>query len=388
MTGRHMGSSPPLEFTRRDWKPQLAAVVVPSLLYVCLTIFLLTAAVQAPGGGWTIRLLQLATALGRGVIDQLGWVFGILITIQLGCLIALLGGQIIARNRRDEADLRTALSLFSVFPVVALSPALTVAAIAAFRVGELRGALFVIVPALVLTITLAVFIGTFDVADELTKLDFAKGDEARALSQIKALEGLPAAPFRRMVAWRSVHLILLGSVVSLILSFLFKAPTSPSWVYTTSIVLVLVSIPVTVYAVGAISASLKPTLAAVGLVAAGLLVPAILAMQIVVVATLFALQWHLGTGALIAALCLLVDTTRVLFEAREVRAGRAPAGFWRRGGGLAHAGTSSARKAAEKERDNAHARIDELEQKISRLVDEAPVAAGHRRNDDGVPGDS
>ncbi len=387
MTGRHVGRTPPLEFTRRDWKPQFAAVVVPSLLYAGMTIFVLANVALTPGEGWWIRLLQIATVLGRGVIEQLGWVFGILITIQLGSLIAILGGQIYARNRRDEADLRTMLGLLSAFPVVALSPALTAASIAAFRVAELRGALLVIVPALALTVALSVFIGTFDVADELTKKGFAEADEARAQRHVDALKDLPAAPFWRSGLVRSVLLVLSVLAVSVILGVLTEATATPGWIVWSFFGLILVSAPATVFTLGGISAALKPALTATSLALVALLLVALLAMQVVVVSTLFELRWQLGVGALLGALVLSVDSVRVFLEAREVRARRVPNGFWRSGGAMTRVGTFIALKDAEKKREDARARIKELDPEIDRRVDEEPSAKGRRRDDDGNPAD-
>lgn len=386
MTGNHEGRTAPLEFTRRDWKPQFAAVALPSVIYAGMTIFLLANVALDPGEGWWLRLQQIATVLGRGVIDQLGWVLSILIAIQLGCLIAVLGGQIHARNRRDEADLRVALGLFSVLPVVGLSPALTVASIAAVRVGELRGALFVIVPVIALATALSVFIGTFDVADEITKREFVEAEEERAQRHIAALEDLPPAPFWRTGLLCSALVVLSVAAVSVILGLFTGASTPPGWVLWSSLVLNVVSVSATWLALGGISATLKPALTATGLVTAVLLVVSLLAMQTIVVTTLFALRWQLGVGGLIGALLLAAEATRVHLEAREVRAGRKSDGFWRRGGALARVGTSIARKAAGKELDSARARLEELEPKISLRVAEEPRTEGRRRREDGVLG--
>src|SRR5699024_3337908 len=244
----------------------------------------------------------------------------------------VLGGQIYARTRRDEADLRTALGLFAAFPVLGLSPALTVASIAAFRVGELRGALFVIVPAIALTIALSVFIGTFDVADELTKKQLAESDEQRALKHVETLKRLDDATFWRTGLSRAALLVLSAYAASLLLMVATGATTPPSWALWSFAVLVLVSSVGTVLALGAVSASLKPAITATGLATAGMLITAIIAVQLIVVPTAFLLQWQFGAIALLSALVLFAAAIRVHLEAREVRAGRVPAGFWRSGG--------------------------------------------------------
>lgn len=383
MTGRHAGRTAPLEITRRDWKPPFFAVVVPSLLYAFLTVYLLTAAVHQPGERWWIHLLQLATVLGRGVIDQLGWVFGILITIQLGCLIALLGGQILARDRQEEATLRSALSDFSFLPVVALSPAITVASIAAFRVGDLRGALFVIVPALILTVALSVFIGTFEVADELTKLQQAKVDRDRAQRKIEVLKKRPHKRFVPTVIVRSVVLVLV-EIVLILAGAIFSTSTMD---LGAAIVLTVLLIPLSVLVLATVSAHLKPSLNSSQIATASMLLTALLVLQAILVVTLFVLGWPLGVGSLIIVLLFAVGTVRVFLEAREARADRVAAGFWRRGGGLAHSGTSVASKAAENELKSAEERIDVLKTDIDRRAQEDINASGQRRNDDGVPGD-
>ena len=76
--------------------------------------------------------------------------------------------------------------------------------------------------------------------------------------------------------------------------------------------------------------------------------------------------------------------TRGDSEAREVRAGRKPNGFWRRGGAMARVGTLIARKAAHKELDSAHSRLKELEPKISQRVAEEPRSDGRRRREDEI----
>lgn len=382
-TGRHAGLTPPLEFTRRDWRPQFAAVVVPSLLYAGVTVVVLSAVALAPGEGWLLRLVQQATVLGRGVIAQLGWVFGILITVQLGCLIAVLGGQIHTRTRRDEADLRAALGLFSALPIIGLSPALTVASIAAFRVGELRGALFVIVPAVALTVALSVFVGTFDVADELTKKAFAESDEERALEDLAVLRKLDTAPFWETVLYRSVQLFLLTAGACFFLMVITRAPATADWVVLSFATLMLLSSTGTMLAFGVVSASLKPTRSATGFAVTGILLVAVIAMQVIVCRTLFVLQWQLGVSAVFGGLVLVIMAMRVLAEAREVRAGRVPAGRWRRGGKLAHAGTTMARRSAEKKRDDAKARIATLTQMIDRRVAEEPSSEGRRHEPEG-----
>lgn len=65
MTGRRAGKNPPLEISLHDPRPVATAVIIPSLIYAFVTIFLLAAAVWALDEGWLGRLLQLATVLGR-----------------------------------------------------------------------------------------------------------------------------------------------------------------------------------------------------------------------------------------------------------------------------------------------------------------------------------
>lgn len=381
MTGRHEGRTPPLGITRRDWKPAFTAVVVPSLVYSALTFWVLATAVGFPGGDWWLHLQQLATVFGRAVIEQLGWVFGILITVQLGCLVALLGGQIIAPDRREEASLRSALSVFSLMPIVGLAPAITVAAVAAFRVAELRGALFVIVPALVLTIALSVYIGTLEVADELTKLEFAEQAEGRALSEIIALHGVP-----KRSAWRTALLFSLVLIVTVlagmgILLALTGRTDMESWVYWAAAMFIVTVIPATVVVAIAVNTSLKPTLTADGIATSVLLLAAVFAGQVTAVGTLFTLAWQLGACALIAFLYLALELSRVLLEARAVRAGRTPEGYWRHGGFLAQAGTSLARRSARKGFESALERTAACRQQVKRRVEKTPGKKGRRHRD-------
>lgn len=366
MTGRRAGTRPPLEISFRDPKPIAAAVIVPSLIYAFVTGFLLAAASGAFDQGWWERFQQLATVLGRGVIAQQGWMFGILITMQLGCLLALLGGQIKAESRRIDGTLRNALSLFSVLPVIALSPALTVAVIAAFRVSELRGSLFVIVPALALTVGLSIFIGALEKTDDLTKLEMAREDELRALMQLMALRVTRGAPFAKTVLRRSAVLILVAIAGALVLNAVSVGFPWPAWVYVVYLLLIGSDIPATVIAIGAASATLKPVLSVVHVVTALVMLVAVVALNVASVMILLVLAWQFGVPFVLVGLLLLVDTIRVHLEAREVRRGRRPAGFWRRGGALARAGSFSARKVAVSDRDSARKNIEALKNKISR----------------------
>lgn len=359
-----------------DWRPIFAAVVVPSLIYAFVTCVVLAAVAGAFAEGWWTHMVQLATVIGRGVIEHLGWVFGILITIQLGCLIALLGGQINAQTRRVEATLRDALSLFSVTPVIALSPALAVAVIAAFRVGELRGSLFVMVPALALTVGLSTFIGALEKADDLTKLEMAREKEERAQVQLRGLEASQSAPFAKTVLRRSAVLILMAIAGALALCAVTVGFPWPVWVYIVYLLLIVCVIPVTVAAVSAVNAALKPALAAFEVVFSTGVLLALGALHVAGAMILLTVAWQLGIPFLVVGLVLTVDMIRALLEAREVRAGRRPRGFWRSGGALARAGTSDARKAAAKRRDGARRNITELMGKIDRPADEAPSAEG------------
>ncbi len=379
MTGRRAGRRPPLEISLRDPRPIAAAVIIPSLIYAFVTVFLLAAAAGALDEGWRGRLLQLATVLGRGVLTQQGWVFGILITIQVGCLIALLGGQINAENRRVEATLRDALSLFSVIPVVALSPALTVAVIAAFRVGELRGNLFVIIPVLALTVGLSIFIGALDNSDDLTKLELAREEEMRAAAQLGALRVTQDAPFARTVLRRSAVLILLAISGSFVLNAASDGFSWPVWAYAVFSILIGCNISAAVVGIGVVNAAFKPLLGMLDVAFAIVGSIALCALHVASAVVLFALAWQFGAPFVLAGLLLIVDWIRVLLEAREVRAGRRPTGFWRSGGALARAGTSSAKKAAESDRDRALRRIVALEEKIDRHRGRTSAAPARHR---------
>lgn len=379
MTGKRVGRTPPLEISFRDPKPVAVAVFVPSLIYAGVTLFVLAAFARAFDEGWWGRLEQLVTALGRGVNGQLGWVFGILVTVQLGCLIALIGGQIRAKSRRVEALLRDALSLFSVMPVVALSPALTVAIIAAFLIGELRGSLLVTVPMLALTVALSIFIGALERADDRTKLDFAREDEERVVAQLIILEGVQDSPFGKTVLRVSVALTLLALAGGALLSAVSGGFPWPVWAYVMICILIGCNILMAVSGMGVVNAALKPSLglvdvafAALGLIAAGAL---FVASSLI----LFILSWQFGAVFLLVGVLLVLGWVRVFLEAREVRARRKPAGFWRSGGELALAGTRMARKASEKELNGVRGRIESLEA----IISQEPRADGRRRGPGG-----
>lgn len=356
------------------------AVVFPATIYALVAVGLIAASVQAPVDGWLLRTTQLATVLGREVIDHLGWMFSILVALQLGCLIVLIGGQVAAPDRREEANLRSTLAVVSILPVVGLSPAITVAVVAAFRVGELRGALFVIVPALLVTVFLSVFIGTFEPADELTRLRFAEDRAARAQQQLDALEGRPTASLWWTTATMSGALVLLAFGAPLLLMVAAGAPIGSGWIYVASAALIITTVPLTVFTVSVVSAAIKPTLDAFGLATSVVLLGAVFLLQTAVVLMLCVLTWPVGLGMSIVTAFLVTETMRVLLEAEEVRADREPGGYWRSGGLLSRAGTLVARRSAGKERAEAEKTIAQLKVAIDRRVDEYPNVGGlHRR---------
>lgn len=314
--------------------------------------------------------------------------FGILITMQLGCLIALLGGQINAQNRRVEATLRAALSLFLVLPVVALSPALTVAVVAAFRVGELRGSLFVIAPALALTVGLSIFIGALENTDDLTKLEMERENELRALTQLMALRVTRDAPFVRTVPSHGAVLTVLVIAGALFLSAVSVGFPWPAWVDIIYSLLIVCNIPVTVVVIAVVNAALKPVLSVVHVAFAIVALVAVCGLYGASAVILLALAWQFGASFVLVGVLLIVNAIRVHLEAREVREGRRPTGFWRSGGALARAGTFSARKAAVSDRDRARREIAALKERIARRAGRAPVFPGKHREDGVEPGDA
>lgn len=368
--------------SRRRWRFPVMAVTVPSLLYALVTVGLIGLSADLPHDGSWVRTLQRATVLGRGVIDHIGWVLGLVIALQIGCLLAIIGGQIVMVDRKEESELRSALISLSLLPVIALSPAVTVALIAGFRVGELRGVLFVLVPALVVMASLSVLIGTFEVGDDLTLLGFAEERRARAAGSIASLSGRPRKGPWIVVLVGTAGLMLLEAAVTFVIAMARQMPPdAPSFTLGVALFIALGMIPMALYALVAVSAALKPTTNALNVVSSVLLLIMVMSLLLVGTVTMWVLYWPLGIGAVAVVVLLIMALVGVLIEAHGVRTGSGDDRRIRWGWNpIAQGGTRDAAVAAIRERRAANSRIKELSERIDeRIQNTEPPVGRHRR---------
>lgn len=380
--GRRSKELERLPISRRRWRFAVMALTVPSMLYALVTVGLIGLFAGVLGDGSWVRALQGATVLGRGVIDHIGWIFSLVIALQIGCLLAIIGGQIVVADRQEEAKLRSTLISLSLMPVVALSPAVTVAFIAGFRVGELRGVLFVLVPALVVMASLGALIGTFEVGDDLTLLGFAEERRASATGSIASLSGRPRRRPWAVVLIGTGVLMLLEAAVAIVIAMASQTPPdAPFFTLGAALLVYLWMIPMTLYVLVAVSAALKPATNALNVVSSVLLLTMVMALLVVGAMIMWVLYLPVGIGMVVVVVILVMAMAGMLIEAHDVRTGPGADRKIRWGRNpIAQSGTREAAVAAIRERSAANARIKELSERIDeRVQNTVPLAARHRR---------
>lgn len=201
----------PREIGRRDWRVvalwEVALVSLAAVGALSLIVITRIALEIGPERG----SIDLLAGLGEAAAPHLMAALGVVATVQLACLIAIVTGQIVHRDGLEESKLRSTLSLISMSSVMVVAPAITAVTLHEVRSFESLGMLLVVIPVYVLQLGISVVVGTFEVGDEETLRQFAQERVDRAKSQIAQLEGRPS----RTLGWAARFLVgvVLGVVV-------------------------------------------------------------------------------------------------------------------------------------------------------------------------------
>lgn len=331
---------------RRSWRQTVAPVLVLCASLVGMTLFVMwPMSIEFSAGGETYGSYM--TTYGASVLNDLGSGLAVVAAIQFGVLIAIVGGQIAARSRVDEANLRTALRTLATLPVLALTPAVTLAAAAAFRVAEHRGAMIVLLPVFLMQLTMSVFISTFEVGDRAALRAFAATRLMRARSRRHMLAGRPRCSVYRAVG---VTLSLCGLIAAVPIGVAIlagNAPTEPIGETYVGLLAVLgLGAPMSIVLLVVTNLSLKPAVDPVGIVFAGLMFVLAAVMTALAAVAAWLLWWPLGAGLALSFLAIMAVSVQSWREAVAVRAGERFTGYaWWAGGLVMQAGTHLALEA-------------------------------------------
>lgn len=202
-------SLPTRRVGRRDWRiialTEVAAISVVSAGFFTLLWIILNEFTSVP----TMSIVELLIDLGEGARGSLMGALGVVATVQLACLIAIVTGQIVHQDGAEESKLRGMLSVISLGAVTAIAPAVLAVSFQSARALEDSGLLLIALPIYFLQLVISTAIGSFEVGDDVTLRDFARKQAERAQEQISRLEGRSSSS-----PWRAV----LGVVTVLIIS--------------------------------------------------------------------------------------------------------------------------------------------------------------------------
>lgn len=194
---------------RRDWRAialiEIVTVTAASVGFFTVLWSFRNGFTAAP----TKSVVALMIDLGEGAREPLMGALGVVATVQLACLIAIVTGQIVHPDGAEESKLRGMLSVISLGAVTAVAPAVLAVSLYSARSLDDSGFLLVALPIYLLQLAISTAIGTFEVGDDETLRDLAQERVARAHEQISRLEGR-----RSLSPWRAV----LGVVIVLIIS--------------------------------------------------------------------------------------------------------------------------------------------------------------------------
>ncbi|WP_138983797.1 hypothetical protein [Brachybacterium paraconglomeratum] len=363
---------------RRDWRAVAlgeALVIVTfaggffTILWIIWNQF-----TPAPSMSW----VQLVIALGSGASRHLMSAFGVVATVQLACLIAIVTGQIVHQDGAEEAKLRSMLSLISLAAVVTIAPAVLAVVVDAAQTVEEGGLLLVAVPIYLLQLAISTAIGTFEVGDDRTLLRFAQERRDRAQAQIERLENRDSARPAHLVV--VVAAAVLGSsgiaigIASLLGGIQGKSPHVDGLI---ALFLVLVGTSAWVLGLVVTNAQLKLTARTMDVVSVVVLLSVIVPYYLLLVLLAVVTYWPVALPMTLIGVVLAVLTVTTIVETHRVRRNvvpkHPPAPVL---GAVGLVGTHEAMRTARKEKASAQKSIT----KYSRSIVE-----GHRVRRNVVP---
>lgn len=184
---------------RRDWRAialiEIVTVTAASVGFFTVLWSFRNGFTAAP----TKSVVALMIDLGEGAREPLMGALGVVATVQLACLIAIVTGQIVHPDGAEESKLRGMLSVISLGAVTAVAPAVLAVSLYSARSLDDSGFLLVALPIYLLQLAISTAIGTFEVGDDETLRDHARERVDRAQEQISRLEWRSSSSPRRAV---------------------------------------------------------------------------------------------------------------------------------------------------------------------------------------------
>lgn len=379
--GKGTGRRESREVGRRDWRMSALWEIFLVSLAAAGVLALIVMTRNAFEIGPERGPIDLIAGLGEAAASHLTAALGVVATVQLACLIAIVTGQIVHRDSVEESKLRGTLSLISISSVMVVAPAVTAVTLHEVRSFEGLGLLLVVIPIYALQLGISIVIGTFEVGDEETLRRFAEERVDRAKSQIAQLKGRPL----RTLGWavRFPVGVIVGIVVITAVAgaVIWGANSLPSAGDALLAVAVLsVGIFEWTAALVVVNSTLKLSSRGMDVISVVILLaitpPFYLLCTLLVVAT----YWPLGVAMACTGVVLVAQTVVSIIDARRVKKGaevtRKASRFF---GMIGLVGTGEALALAEKENARARKQVDKYAKIIAKRDAERAAADGERR---------
>ncbi|MGY5764292.1 hypothetical protein ACXET9_03695 [Brachybacterium sp. DNPG3] len=154
-------------------------------------LFVIAVIQNGPDAPLSVTLLDRIAELGGPVEGELMGALGVVMTVQLACLIAIVSGQIVHGDRMEESKLRGTLDSFSLAAIVMVTPAIFASIVHVAVEADDGGNLLIVLPVYALQVWVGIIIGTFELGDDETLRSFAQQRVRAAEALLHRLEVLP-----------------------------------------------------------------------------------------------------------------------------------------------------------------------------------------------------
>src|SRR5699024_7538064 len=144
---------------RRDWRA-IALIEIVTVAAASAGFFTVLWSIR---NGFALEptkgSVELVVDLGEGARDSLSGALGVVATVQLACLFAIVTGQIVHPDGAEESKLRGMLSIISLGAVTAVAPAVLAVSLHSARSLDDSGLLLVALPIYLLQLAISTAIG-------------------------------------------------------------------------------------------------------------------------------------------------------------------------------------------------------------------------------------
>lgn len=357
----------PRSVGRRDWRTIALAEAVGICTFTfglfALTLIIRNEFTSLPDIGFAELLNKLGARSGDLAMGALG----VVATVQLACLIAIVSGQIIHNDGAEESKLRSMLSIISMVSVVIAGPAVLATSTHAARSLEEGGLLLVIPPIYLLQAAISTAIGTFEVGDDNTLLTFAQERMSHLENEALRLQTWPTAPPWRAATSAAIALgtaLLLSVPIVIIVLHSFEKPSLEG--ITTASIALIAGVVIATLGLVMTDCQLKRSVKAVDVISViviHLMTVAFFIFSLLVAVTFF---WPLAISMAILALIFIVRAVISFLEGRRARKGLPPrtTPFWTLST-FSLVGTREAIVGVEKERASTQKQVNKYSARIA-----------------------